>query len=239
MKMKNKLKFILFLMGMIMLTACRKNEDEGKAQPGPPSPPPPPARIIPIPKIPNGKWVTKCLPSETLKDYYYVKTLRFKDNKLETDIDYFEPTTATPKTNKCAQQSKAFNADFQTETVLGKVIDPWAEDQHTDIDITAKKVELTPTSGKYVINFNTPGWSIGIYSGFGETNWSIDTKKDVSSIPAAKQSFNIGKPLPDIFQVSLDPKNHKILKMGDKKGNLDPDGRPMSLDDKVIARYRG
>ena len=42
--------------------------------------------------------------------------------------------------------------------------------------------------------------------------------------------------MPDIFQISKITNDLRILKMGDKQGSLDPDGRPLMLD-KIYATF--
>ncbi len=240
MRQANKLKLAAVLMAMLILTACNtkeKNEtswlmlstDNDRSVNTPPTPKQ--AGLL-------GQWVIKCLPSINVPGYYYQKNFSFQNNTLDTIIIYHK--MGVPGSKTCTLASSGFMAKFEATIVLGKTTSPGSNDEHTDINITTTNVKLVAMNDHHVKLFNDPDWSTGIYSGLGQTDWKINISKDVSNMPAAIKDFSINKSMPDIFQVSPYPiiTHIKLLKMGDKNGDLDDDNRPISLDNKTIAIFK-
>ncbi len=221
-------------MGLLLLSAC-KGPDEVKVK-GTPTLKSAHARpSTPIPPTPRdagliGTWETGCVNKSTfMKKYYYQTTFKFYDNKLNTKITYHR--IGVTGSEACLPASTAFTAKFETSIVLGTTTDPKTKDEHTDINITTTKVQLVPMNKLYVKKFNDPKWKAGVYSGLERTDWALDKWKDVTELPQAVIAFNIEKSMPDIFQVSKNPKTmNRTLKMGDMQGFLDKTGRPKTLD---------
>ncbi len=242
MKLKNKLQLAAFFMGILMLTACTvKDENTAALAPPVPTPPGPTPPEPPTPKQAGllGKWVIKCIESKDVTGYYYNETFTFEDNILLTRIIYHKK--GTPGSDKCTPESSGFSAELDSQINLGKVTSPGSKDEHTDINITTTQVKLKPMDAAHVAHFNDPDWKAGIYTGLRQTDWLVNYWKDVSNIPGAIKVFNIRKSMPDIFQVSKDLKDAKVrmLKLGDKNNDLDPDKRPIFLDNNIIAVFAG
>ncbi len=218
MKVKNKLQLAVFFMSMLILPVCSAHEL---------NPTPQQAGLI-------GTWAIKCAKSKDVPGYHYNKGLRFVDNTLYTDFFYYKDHNSA--VNKCTLATLGFASEFETSIALGKTTSPGSKDEHTDINITTTNVQIVPMDKAYVAMFNDPSWHAGVYSGFGKTDWAKGDLKDVSKLPQAIKDFHIGSSVPDIFQISKITNDLRILKMGDKQGSLDPDGRPLMLD-KIYATF--
>lgn len=258
MKFKNKLQIIAFFVAILMLAACNKQSKNTKITPipalpptpaavliprVPPTPPlpptPPPVPVSPSPKQAGivGQWIIQCAISKDAPGYYYRELFSIDGYTMQTKITYYK--MGVPGSETCTPKTASFMAQFDANFVLGKITDPGSFDQLTDISITKNKVQITPMDPIDVQRFNDPQWNAGVYTGFGKTNWQLWAQKDVTALSEAIKDFHIGTALPNIFQISpyLKIPDMIMLRMGDKDGNLDPDGRPMSLDNKAIALF--
>jgi hypothetical protein len=220
MKCKYKLQLAAFFMSILMLAACKPNQIM--------------ATITPKEAGLTGQWSMKCEQSKTVYGYHYKKVFTFEKNSLQTTLGYYKDTTKGGET--CRSQALGFLATFNSYIVLGKTTSPGTRDEHTDMNINTTRVRLAPMDDEHLADFNRPGWNAGVYSGFGQTDWKKNDLKNISNVPAAIIEFHIGTSLPDIFQISRDPNDLRILKMGDKLGNLDQDGRPLMLE-KIYATF--
>ena len=212
MKRIPNLKLATFFMVILVLTACKNN------------------LLRPTPKEAGliGQWSMECETSTTVPGYHYKKVFTFDKKARQTTIGYYKDTTEGGK--MCSSSAVSFLAIFNSDLVLGKTTSPGTSDEHTNININTTRVKLAPMDDEHLADFNSDSWSAGPYSGFGQTNWHKGDLKNVSKVLDAITAFHIGESLPDIFQISRSPNDERILKMGDKQGDLDQDGRPLTLE---------
>jgi hypothetical protein len=123
---------------------------------------------------------------------------------------------------------------IDADIVVGKVINKGAANEHTQIGIKTTKVQMNPQNLNFAPFFK--GKELHdiaveeLYYGYGQTDWPKDVWKDISDIPKAIETLNIGTQVPDIFKISTATDGSKELKMGDYQGSFDINGRAMSLE---------
>jgi hypothetical protein len=230
MQLKNKLQLGTFFMSMFMLTACGGG--------GSSTAPNQPATSQSL----AGSWSTLCQASTSLAGYNEMQIFNFKGNKLTTHNIFFTRNADQPQT--CKHSDEALCEEIQSDFVLGETINSCMPTERTKINITSTKVMLDPLNSSVTAllnNANRTG-NEPIHFGYGR-NWQLEVWQDISSIDAARTNFKIDIPDPDILQISIlpltdskiDVASRKVLKLGVKMGNVDSDGRPISLDNSIIA----
>ncbi len=247
MKLNNKLQLIAVFMGMLMLTACGGSSTAPTpAAPNPVAPnPAAPNPAAPNPAAPNpvapspldGSWRTRCQASTELTDYDEQQIFNFKGNTLTTTKFFYERYTNASQT--CEYVDEALRVQETANIEFGATVNPAMEAEHSKIKITPTKVILVPMDGTSEALFNSASHTSkqSIYNGYGK-KWWVYYRKDISSIPDARTNFKIDQSEPDILQISkkmVDGTTHKVLKFGIKGGNVDSDGRPLALDNSIIA----
>ena len=237
MKHKNKFKLVLFCMAVLALAACKGNQKYANSVPPSPSPSPSPEKAGIL-----GLWSTACEEGTGVRGepsgYHYTKKYYFiNDHKVEVVYRFYrdDPKPA----NTCSDSENALLVNSIANYTLGNVIDKGSIDEHTNINITNKNVIFLPKK-LYIAKIFNDGGDIGeIYSGYG-LNWRKDFGSSILGQPNANKIFSIGAMAPDILQVSnlkVNGQTIKVLKTGDKQGNLDADGRPLALN-KIYAKFQ-
>jgi hypothetical protein len=219
MKVNHKLQLIAVFMGMLMLTACGGGNDSK-----PVTPPPPP----PVSQSLDGLWSTRCSASNNLAGYDEQDTFNFKGNTLTTTKFFYQQDT------NCKHSDEVLRARITASIALGKEVNLGTDTGHTKIDITPKQVTLSPANDTFTTSFNDASYTGNgsIYYGYGLKEWSIYYKKIISGFDVAITNFKINQIEPEIFQISedmVDGATRKVLKLGSKAGNVDSDGRPISI----------
>jgi hypothetical protein len=179
--------------------------------------------------IPTGTWVYSCQLSKGHDNYRELKTLTVRSNNtLLTEIRFY------PKSSTNCTATIAFEARINAELKYGKAI---TGTHFKEIGIKTTKVEMRVRTQAEINEFtgqnidNTP--STYIYYGYGATNWTYDSWKDVSDMTYAITNFNIGTEIPDIYKIyteRINNVNRSVLQMGDYKGLFDIYGRPMAVE---------
>ena len=138
--------------------------------------------------------------------------------------------------NKCKHDDSMFYSDEVGFITLGKVTDKGSADEHTDININNRLINIMLLHPKIVESFNKGEYIGKIYGLYGITGWQMSEIVNLTGLAteteSANENFNIGKILPDIFQVSkitVKGKPITVLKTGDQGGDKDANGRPMTL----------
>ncbi len=184
-----------------------------------------------------GKWKYNCRYSKGSLAAGQISTLDFMGNKLTTVISFYYNTSNAPL--NCSRYP-IYQVKIEADIVVGKVINKGAANEHTQIGIKTTNIKIKPQHAYYMrVTFNNEDLYVAaikdIYGGYGQKDWRVDAWKDVSDIPNAIENLNIGTQVPDIFNISTvttDKGSHKVLKIGDYKGNFDINGRAMSLEAK-------
>ncbi len=237
MQLNSKLQLVIFFISMVMLTACGGGGDDSEPRPATPrvTPAVTPAVITSqTSQSLEGSWSTACQKSKGLDGYDEQDIFNFKGNTRTTTKFFYLPNT------NCKHSEEVLREREVAGIELGKVVNPGTSTEHTKINITTTKVILAPMNSTLTALLNNTGHTSmqSIYNGYGLTDWDRYYWKDLSSIDAAKNSFKITKVVPDIFQISDimdDGTTDKVLKLGVQGGNLDSDGRPISLAKKITA----
>ncbi len=222
MKPTNKFKLGFFLMAALMLTGCKFHSSTSNPTPTP--------NVPPVKTALQGKWESKCYESLGAYWHHYKRVYSFDQNQLITNITYYDD--ALTKTGaRCADVGKVLQADFVSNFSIGKVTDPGSSDEHTNINITKTKVVLTPlnASATQVLNNNVDSL-LGPYKGYGIKTWKLNTATDVSTNADAIKALHINTMMPDIYNINKhNATGVKGVVFGNTDGNLDPDGRPITL----------
>lgn len=219
MKNKNKLKFVGLCLATLMLTACNNAKHV---------PPAPPAKTVL-----QGNWKAECSGAPNIAQRHYTRAYSIDRNQIKTKLTYFDDAL-TVDGDRCNPKGQVLGVNFVSNFTLGKVIDPGADDEHTNIDITHTKVTMTPLNKATAKILNANDGLLfapyGVYQGFGITTWALNVPHDVSTNASAMKVFKIQNITPDIFHIDVNnPKKVKEFRVGDKFGDIDPDGRPITI----------
>ncbi len=238
MKLNNKLQLGTFFISMLMLTACG---DGGTISSTPGTLQRPIARVVRPPVTLQdlaGSWSTVCKTSNRLMGYDEQDVFTFTGNRLATTKTFFLRDSSAPQT--CAHSNEALIARFTANLSIGATVNLGTSSEHTKLDITRTTVILgimTPAIQRlFVSSAHTSAQSI--YNGYGLNNWTLPNWKDITNIAAARENFKIGEPELDIFRISISTINgmsSKVLQMSVRSGNVDSDGRPISLLNNVTS----
>ncbi len=183
-----------------------------------------------------GQWKYSCRYSKGRDTLVQSSTLTFTDNKLKALITFY----GSLDTNSGCNQHPVFQVEIEADIVVGKVINKGAATEHTQIGIKTTKVKMQITTGIYADNYaasfnrsHLHNASVkNLYNGYGQRDWKVDDWKNISTIPDAIETLDIGTQVPDIFKISTATDGSKELKMGDYQGSFDINGRAMSLEAK-------
>ncbi len=186
----------------------------------------------------TGQWKYACRKAKGSGYLDQKSTLEFTGNKRTTVISFYQ--------SRICSGEPRYQVKIEADIVVGKVINPGAANEHTEIGIKTTEVKIKLNTADHPImadDFNSSVFydteATNLYSGYGQTNWRGNTWKDISEIPDAIANLNIGTQVPDIFKISTvtaDGDGHKELKMGDYKGSFDINGRAMSFEPQGAAR---
>ncbi|MCK5818574.1 MAG: hypothetical protein KAH18_04840 [Psychromonas sp.] len=239
MKGKKKLQLAFFCIGVLMLSACKKNSTINMEHtlpltsitPAVPLPTPEQVGLL-------GDWNTGCEESTGVngypKGYHYLKNYHITNDKI-TETIHFYPDPATGYAF-CANVDLALFVEYFEDIKLGLSTIDGSDDQHININITKTKVILAPFNDDMTKLLNSGTYLANVFSGYGMT-WTKFEPGDVTGKEDANKRFNIGTMVPDIFQISemtVNGQTVTVLKMGDKQGDLDQNGRPIMLE-KIYA----
>ncbi len=241
MNIKNKLQLTAFFISMLMLTACG-----GGGSTTPLSPMAPPVTTITptvntvtatLQKL-DGIWGTSCQESPSLSGYDEKQIFNFRGNELTTTNTFYMRDNNAPQT--CKNSDQALIARINANVEIGPTISPGTDTEHTKINFTTTKVILSPMNNTLTTLLNNTNHTShqSIYNGYSQREWLEKQWRDISDISAARSSFKINRIDPDIIQISeriVDGTTHKVLKLGVKGGNVDSDGRPISLTKNMTA----
>ncbi|MCK5818905.1 MAG: hypothetical protein KAH18_06550 [Psychromonas sp.] len=231
MKLGNKLHIVTFFMCVFMLSACIGKTPHTTLKEAPISS----DTGLQSDNGLLGEWATGCLVSFGDRKgypmgYHYIKRTYFESSTLTVIFALFDDHMKGGST--CSSDSVSMVALYFADYTLGKVINKGSNDEYRTINITNTAVDLAPmdplTTDMFVV-----GRSLGvIYSAYG-MQWKIAQKQDVTGKENANKLLDIGYMVPDIYQISkmnVNGKTINVLKTGYKRGKLDQDGRPMTLD---------
>ncbi len=236
MKLKSKLQLGAVFMGMLMLVACGGEEKHIAPPPVKPpvTTPVTPAEIVTF-DIASlaGSWITPCQASKSLTGYDEQQIFNFNGDKLTTHKIFYVQNT------NCKHSDEALRTLEVANIALGETVNPGSETGHTKINITTKKVILAPMNSTLTALLNNTGHTgnQSIYNGYDQ-GWSTTFWRNLSNIPDARTNFKIDQSVPDIFKIStvtVDGQTNKVLKLSVKGGNVDSDGRPLSLANSITA----
>jgi len=229
MQLKKLLQLACFFVGVILLTACEK-----RAQEKTPPTVPPPGELI-------GTWRTACTKNNRV-NALFIETFTFTGNKMTDKIEAFSKLDDAKLNPTCNSSLRLWEAEITTNVTLGPTITPGTSTEHTKIDVTTTKLRFKPKIDSVVDFLNTSSDQVDNdkgYTGYGQTDWVLNEWKDITDIPAARTNYRIGTMTPDIFQVSskqINGQTQKILTWGDKRGNVDRDKRPVTLETRYAVR---
>lgn len=217
MTIKNTLKIITFFFISLMLVACGSGKHSSPPQPSPPSPSPPPPPPPPKVTVLEGTWKYNCVASKVIPKWSNKIINSYKDHEVTfTKISYVGTHCTSPQVT----------AKLTSDIVLGDTVDRGSDDQHTNINTTANHIEVTINDDATLKLVNLKIFKkLGIGKFGGLTDWKLNVPKDLSNNKMAIKYYRVGKTNLDIFKIDTN-----TLKMGDKTGDLDTDGRPITLD---------
>ncbi|MCK5818088.1 MAG: hypothetical protein KAH18_02320 [Psychromonas sp.] len=220
-KFKMIIKIVILLLLIEMLEACKT-----ELNPGPPPLPSSPASLSPSTRINlQGIWNTDCKAVPVDNRYGFIKTLTITGDILrEKSTYYLDDSCLMP----------ALSGTVISRIKIGSVQNKGESDEFINFDITPFKIEQTLLLSAFVDWFNVSlgtGSLLGLYSNYGLYDWNLNVTKDISKFALAQKRFGFNVLDRDIYQIQV----NKLFR-GDKKGDLDPDGRPTTLE-KIYANF--
>ena len=249
MQLKKNLQLSCFFISMLLLTSCGGGEDNGAGGARPPvtptkAPPPTTKYLTPAQAGLIGTWRAPCIRKQLVDSQLpqpQIETFTFTGNKIIDNIQFFY-VTFNGQPGNCRPEHKLWELEYTTSITIGPTVAPGTSTEYTKINITRTKVRIKSQRALITDKLNSSLRPLGTdkrFKGYGQTNWVLDEWKELTTIPDAHENFNLDTTSPDIFQISsrqINGKTQKILRWGDKLGNLDRDKRPLALENNPAVR---
>ncbi|MCK5818541.1 MAG: hypothetical protein KAH18_04660 [Psychromonas sp.] len=219
MKINNTLKVGTIILFSLALVACGKHKSPSPVTPVTPDTPVTP--VIPIPAALKGTWAYKCVAeTDTDNPSSFVKEKQTYNGStvIMSDTSYSDPACQQPLVNI------TMTGTFK----LGEIVNKGSQDEHTKIDRTSKTVVVTIQNPETVGLANAgelPSLEFGI------TDWKLNEPKDLTQNKLARKYYDVGDTDLNIFKIHT----NKLFE-GDLGGDLDPTGRPTTLNKVGAAR---